>query len=144
MIDLRSTPEVEEYPDATLPGVEHLDVPIANTTNTKRFVEDADIRSADVYKRQELHLMTTQTISAVHERQQGRSIEERTRAVRDAAYRIRLNVLDEGEAQGEGYVGQALGVADVLAVLYADQLRYQATDTEWAVSYTHLHPLPAG
>lgn len=75
--------------------------------------------------------MTTQTISAVHERQQGRSIEERTRAVRDAAYRIRLNVLDEGEAQGEGYVGQALGVADVLAVLYADQLRYQATDTEW-------------
>ena len=60
--------------------------------------------------------MTTQTISAVHERQQGRSIEERTRAVRDAAYRIRLNVLDEGEAQGEGYVGQALGVADVLAL----------------------------
>ncbi len=46
VIDLRSTPEVEEYPDATLPGVEHLDVPIANTTNTKRFVEDADIRSA--------------------------------------------------------------------------------------------------
>ena len=51
--------------------------------------------------------------------------------VRDAAYRIRLNVLDKGEAQGQGYVGQALGVADILAVLYADQLRFRPDDTEW-------------
>lgn len=56
---------------------------------------------------------------------------ERVRRVRDAAYRIRLNVLDEGEAQGEGYVGQALGVAEVLAALYADQLRYRPSDTGW-------------
>lgn len=75
--------------------------------------------------------MTTQTISAVHERQLNRPIEDRIRRVRDAAYQMRLNVLDEGEAQGEGYVGQALGIADVLAVLYADQMRYQPADSEW-------------
>ncbi len=75
--------------------------------------------------------MTTQTISAVHERQHSQPNEHRIRIVREAAYQMRLNVLDEGEAQGEGYVGQALGIADVLAVLYADQMRYQPADTEW-------------
>lgn len=75
--------------------------------------------------------MTTQTISAVHERQHSLPIDHRIRIVREAAYQMRLNVLDEGEAQGEGYVGQALGIADVLAVLYADQMLYQPADTEW-------------
>ena len=36
-----------------------------------------------------------------------------------------------GEAQGQGYVGQALGAADMLAGVYADQLRYQADDPHW-------------
>src|SRR3982751_3919695 len=37
-----------------------------------------------------------------------------------------------GEVQGQGYIGQALGVADVLAVVYTDQLRYRPDDPHWA------------
>ena len=57
---------------------------------------------------------------------------QRIARLRDAAYRIRLNALNEGEVQGQGYIGQALGVADVLAVAYTDQLRYRADDPHWA------------
>src|SRR4051795_13123737 len=56
---------------------------------------------------------------------------ERIERVRQAAYRIRRNALDMGEVQGQGYIGQALGVADVLAVVYADQLRFRAADPHW-------------
>jgi len=55
----------------------------------------------------------------------------RTEKVRDAAYRIRHHVLNMGEAQGQGYVGQALGAADMLAAVYTDQLRYRAEDPHW-------------
>ncbi|QIG39455.1 transketolase [Microbacterium sp. 4R-513] len=55
----------------------------------------------------------------------------RVRAVRDAAQRIRLNALAMGEVQGQGYVGQALGAADILAAVYADQLRFRAEDPHW-------------
>ena len=57
---------------------------------------------------------------------------ERTASVSDAAYRMRHHVLDMGEAQGQGYVGQALGAADLLAAVYVDQLRYRADDPHWA------------
>src|SRR5918911_1269758 len=49
-----------------------------------------------------------------------------------SAYRIRRNALDMGEVQGQGYIGQALGIADVLAVVYTDQLRYRPDDPHWA------------
>ncbi|KHO27753.1 transketolase [Mycolicibacterium setense] len=55
----------------------------------------------------------------------------RAAKVRDAAYRMRHHVLNMGEAQGQGYVGQALGAADMLAAVYADQLRYRADDPHW-------------
>lgn len=48
-----------------------------------------------------------------------------------AAHRMRHHVLNMGEAQGQGYVGQALGAADMLACVYADQLRYRPDDPEW-------------
>ncbi len=51
--------------------------------------------------------------------------------LRESAYRIRRHALDMGEVQGQGYVGQALGVADILAVLYKDQLRFRPDDPEW-------------
>ncbi|QEM83151.1 transketolase [Halomonas binhaiensis] len=47
------------------------------------------------------------------------------------AYRIRRNALLMGEVQGQGYVGQALGVADVLAVAYFQALKFKADDPEW-------------
>jgi transketolase len=53
---------------------------------------------------------------------------ERIERLRRAAYRIRLHALNMGEVQGQGYIGQALGVADVLAVVYGDQLRYRPDD----------------
>ena len=36
-----------------------------------------------------------------------------------------------GEVQGQGYIAQALGVADVLAVSYFHALRYRPEDPEW-------------
>jgi transketolase len=55
----------------------------------------------------------------------------RSETVAAAAHRMRHHVLNMGEAQGQGYVGQALGAADMLAVVYADQLRYRADDPNW-------------
>ncbi len=67
-----------------------------------------------------------------HEPARELPLADRVARLRAAAYQIRLNVLDEGEAQGEGYVGQALGIADVLAAIYIDQLRYRPLDPDWA------------
>ena len=52
-------------------------------------------------------------------------------ALVDKATRIRLNALRMGEVQGQGYIGQALGIADVLAVAYFHALRYRAPEPEW-------------
>jgi transketolase len=56
---------------------------------------------------------------------------ERRAAVEAAAHRIRRHALFMGEVQGQGYVGQALGAADILATVYADQLRFRPEDPEW-------------
>ena len=47
------------------------------------------------------------------------------------AYRIRRYALRMGEVQGQGYIGQALGYADVLAVAYGHALSYRADDPQW-------------
>ena len=49
----------------------------------------------------------------------------------ERAHRIRRNALRMGEVQGQGYIAQALGVADVLAVAYFHALRYRPDDPEW-------------
>lgn len=49
----------------------------------------------------------------------------------ERAYRIRRNALLMGEVQGQGYIGQALDIADVLAVSYFHAMRYRADDPEW-------------
>jgi transketolase len=48
-----------------------------------------------------------------------------------AADRIRHHILDMGEVQGQGYVGQGLGFADVLAVIYKDLTTYHPEDPHW-------------
>ena len=63
--------------------------------------------------------MTAQTILA------------NTPTLADRAYRIRRNALLMGEVQGQGYIAQALGVADVLAVSYFHALRYRPEDPYW-------------
>jgi transketolase len=47
------------------------------------------------------------------------------------ATRIREHALRMGAVQGQGYVGQALGVADILAVIYFAVLTYRADDPKW-------------
>jgi transketolase len=47
------------------------------------------------------------------------------------ANRIRERILRMAATQGQGYVGQGLGCADILSALYFDQLRYRADDLQW-------------
>lgn len=49
----------------------------------------------------------------------------------ERAYRIRRNALLMGEVQGQGYIGQALDIADVLAFAYFDAMRYRPEDPQW-------------
>jgi transketolase len=54
-----------------------------------------------------------------------------TTNLRERAYRIRRFALRMGEVQGQGYIGQALGWADVLAVAYGHALNYRPAEPEW-------------
>ena len=56
----------------------------------------------------------------------------RVAEVEESAYRARHYALNMGEVQGQGYVGQALGSADMFAAVYRDQLRYRPEDPHWA------------
>jgi transketolase len=47
------------------------------------------------------------------------------------AYRVRRNAVRMGQVQGQGYVAQALDIADVLAVAYFHAMRYRAEDPDW-------------
>jgi transketolase len=47
------------------------------------------------------------------------------------AWNIRRNAVLMGEIQGQGYVGQALGIADVLAVSYFHALNYRPQEPDW-------------
>lgn len=49
----------------------------------------------------------------------------------DRAHNIRRHALRMGQVQGQGYVGQALGAADLLAVAYFHAMRYHPHDPEW-------------
>ncbi|MCA0438322.1 MAG: transketolase [Austwickia sp.] len=71
-------------------------------------------------------------MTITHEPQTDQDLGVRVKTVADAAYQIRMGVLEQGEAQGEGYVGQALGAADLFAAVYADQLRYRPAEPDWA------------
>ena len=47
------------------------------------------------------------------------------------AYRIRRFALRMGEVQGQGYIGQALGMADILAVAYCHAMNFRPADPHW-------------
>lgn len=51
--------------------------------------------------------------------------------LQECAYRIRRYALRMGEVQGQGYIGQALGYADVLAVAYGHALNIHPNEPEW-------------
>jgi transketolase len=47
------------------------------------------------------------------------------------AWSIRRNAVLMGEVQGQGYIAQALGISDVLAVAYFHGMTYRAEDPHW-------------
>ena len=47
------------------------------------------------------------------------------------AWRIRRFALRMGEVQGQGYIGQALGYADVLATAYGHAMNFKPEDPQW-------------
>ncbi|MBO0369573.1 transketolase [Pseudomonas putida] len=47
------------------------------------------------------------------------------------AHNIRRHALKMGQVQGQGYVGQALGAADLLAVSYFHAMNHRPEDPEW-------------
>jgi transketolase len=49
----------------------------------------------------------------------------------ERAYRIRRNALKMAAVQGQGYIAQALDIADVLAVAYFHAMRYRPEDPHW-------------
>lgn len=52
-------------------------------------------------------------------------------SLRRRAWNIRRHALLMGEVQGQGYIGQALGIADVLAVSYFHAITFRANEPEW-------------
>lgn len=56
---------------------------------------------------------------------------ENLASLRESAYRIRRFAVRMGEVQGQGYIGQALGWADVLAVAYRHALQLRPAEPEW-------------
>lgn len=54
-----------------------------------------------------------------------------TPSLQERAYRIRRHAVRMGEVQGQGYIAQALDIADVLAVSYFHAMRYRSEDPEW-------------
>jgi transketolase len=51
--------------------------------------------------------------------------------VAQRAYRIRRQALRMGEVQGQGYIAQALDIADVLAVAYFHAMKLRPEDPQW-------------
>jgi transketolase len=49
----------------------------------------------------------------------------------ERAYRIRRNALRMGEVQGQGYIAQALDIADILAAAYFHAMRFRPEDPSW-------------
>lgn len=58
------------------------------------------------------------------------SATEELQELRERAHRIRQKVLMMASGRGQGYVGQGLGIADVLAVLYFGELRYDVANPD--------------
>lgn len=53
-------------------------------------------------------------------------------ALERKAIRLRRHMLTMARGQGQGYIGQGLGIADVLAALYFHELRYDPDNLAWA------------
>ncbi len=76
------------------------------------------------------HYFHTRAVTTVTTNMQTQPSETISRLA-ERAYAIRRHALQMGEVQGQGYIGQALGVADVLAVAYFHALHYRPKEPDW-------------
>jgi transketolase len=53
------------------------------------------------------------------------------KTIADRAYHIRRNAVRMGQVQGQGYIAQALDIADVLAVAYFHAMKFRPEEPEW-------------
>ncbi len=58
--------------------------------------------------------------------------QSKIRSLEHRALSLRRHVLRMAERVGQGYVGQGLGIADLLAVLYFDEMKYDAKNLKWS------------
>src|SRR5262252_10889112 len=70
--------------------------------------------------------MSTATAKATEKKAQSSPL-----SLSERAYHIRRHALAMGAVQGQGYIAQALGVSDILAVAYFHAMRYKPEDPEW-------------
>jgi transketolase len=52
-------------------------------------------------------------------------------ALAERAHRLRRHMVEMAARIGQGYLGQGLGIADVLAVLYFHEMRHDPANTAW-------------
>jgi len=52
-------------------------------------------------------------------------------ALKGKATKLRRHMLSMARGQGQGYIGQGLGIADVLTALYFHEMRYDPEDLSW-------------
>src|SRR5438045_5539107 len=53
------------------------------------------------------------------------------RGLKHRAANLRRHMLEMARGQGQGYIGQGLGIADLLAALYFHELRYDPQNLLW-------------
>ena len=53
-------------------------------------------------------------------------------ALKGRATQLRRHMLNMARGQGQGYIGQGLGIADTLAAIYFHELRYDPQNLDWA------------
>jgi len=67
----------------------------------------------------------------IHEMSGSKADTLAVKRLKEMAKNIRRFAVRMGEVQGQGYIGQALGYADVLAVAYGHAMKFKSNDPEW-------------
>lgn len=67
----------------------------------------------------------------IHEMSGNKADTLAVKRLKEMAKNIRRFAVRMGEIQGQGYIGQALGYADVLAVAYGHAMKFKSNDPEW-------------
>ena len=52
--------------------------------------------------------------------------------LRAKAHALRRHMVDMASGPGQGYIGQGLGIADILAALYFHEMRHDPAEPNWS------------